>query len=259
MKFISSGQKGAARAALDVAIKLRLPHGGWIQEGRRTDDGVLPYKYNVKERVSAAYPNYTEHNIIDSDGTIVFTHGKLIRGAKLSQKLAKKREKLFHIDFNETLYFDAVTIVHSFIHKKIIEVLNVSGSHASKDPKIYDKTWHALMGAIMLNMVDAKPGDRVTDYSMGEYAEKISPQPKTVDEAVNQIISLMPLEDRDSLANLNKEDLGILNFTMGIFIREELLQKDVNLDLFESCMAVSGDDSIDESFAASVIIEKLWE
>ena len=111
----------------------------------------------------------------------------------------------------------------------------------------------------MLNLVEAKPGARVTDYSMGEYSDKISPQPKTVDEAVNQIISLMPLEDRVSMANLKKEDLGILNFTMGIFIREELLQKDVNLDLFESCMAVSGDDSIDESFAASVIIEKLWE
>jgi len=29
-KIISGGQTGADRAALDVAIKLGIPHGGWI-------------------------------------------------------------------------------------------------------------------------------------------------------------------------------------------------------------------------------------
>lgn len=40
-KIISGGQTGADQAALDVAIKLGIPHGGWIPKGRKTEDGPL--------------------------------------------------------------------------------------------------------------------------------------------------------------------------------------------------------------------------
>jgi len=40
-KIISGRQTGADRAALDVAIKLGIPHGGWIPKGRETEDGKL--------------------------------------------------------------------------------------------------------------------------------------------------------------------------------------------------------------------------
>ena len=33
-KIISGGQTGADQAALDAAIKLGIPHGGWIPKGR---------------------------------------------------------------------------------------------------------------------------------------------------------------------------------------------------------------------------------
>jgi len=33
-KIISGGQTGADRAALDVALKFNILHGGWIAEGR---------------------------------------------------------------------------------------------------------------------------------------------------------------------------------------------------------------------------------
>jgi hypothetical protein len=32
-KIISGGQTGADQAALDVVIKLDIPHGGWIPKG----------------------------------------------------------------------------------------------------------------------------------------------------------------------------------------------------------------------------------
>jgi len=44
-RIISGGQTGADRAALDVAIKLSIPHGGWIPKGRKTEDGTLPEQY----------------------------------------------------------------------------------------------------------------------------------------------------------------------------------------------------------------------
>jgi len=34
-RTISGGQTGADRAALDVAIELNIPHGGWIPKGRK--------------------------------------------------------------------------------------------------------------------------------------------------------------------------------------------------------------------------------
>ena len=41
-KIISGGQTGADRAALDVAIKSNIAHGGWrIPKGRIAEDGPL--------------------------------------------------------------------------------------------------------------------------------------------------------------------------------------------------------------------------
>ena len=36
-RIISGGQTGADRAALDFAIKMDLPHGGWVPKGRLTE------------------------------------------------------------------------------------------------------------------------------------------------------------------------------------------------------------------------------
>jgi len=43
-KIVSGGQTGADQAALDVAIKLEISHGGWIPKGRITENGVLDAK-----------------------------------------------------------------------------------------------------------------------------------------------------------------------------------------------------------------------
>jgi hypothetical protein len=40
-KIASGGQTGADQAALDVVIKLRISHGGWIPKGQLTENGVL--------------------------------------------------------------------------------------------------------------------------------------------------------------------------------------------------------------------------
>ena len=48
-KIISGGQTGADQAALDAAIKLGIPHGGWMPIGRMTEDGPLPDKYDLIE------------------------------------------------------------------------------------------------------------------------------------------------------------------------------------------------------------------
>ena len=42
-RIISGGQTGADRAALDFAIKVDLPHGGWVPKGRLAEDGPISW------------------------------------------------------------------------------------------------------------------------------------------------------------------------------------------------------------------------
>lgn len=65
-KIISGGQTGADRAALDFAIKHTIPHGGWIPKGRKTEEGILPDNYQLREMETTSYSKRTEQNIIDS-------------------------------------------------------------------------------------------------------------------------------------------------------------------------------------------------
>lgn len=67
-KIISGGQTGADQATLDAAIKLGIPHDGWIPKGRKTEDGILPYTYKLKEFKSAGYgtPNAMDRDDLSS-------------------------------------------------------------------------------------------------------------------------------------------------------------------------------------------------
>ena len=77
-KIVSGGQTGADQAALDVAIELGIPHGGWIPKGRKTESGPLPEKYKLKEMPTAFYPKRTVQNVVDPDGTFVEFHGNIM-------------------------------------------------------------------------------------------------------------------------------------------------------------------------------------
>ena len=85
-KIISGGQTGADRSALDFALKYFIPHGDWIPKGRITEDGPLPDKYQLKEMPTASYPARNEQNVIDSNGTLIFSRGKPTGGTDYTRK-----------------------------------------------------------------------------------------------------------------------------------------------------------------------------
>jgi hypothetical protein len=91
------------------------------------------------------------------------------------------------------------------------------------------------------------------------YLQKLPALPKTVDEAVDQMITDMSLEERVRMASFDKEELRVINYSMSIFIRNQLFMKDINKELFESCLAASDNKNLNEGTAALVIIERLWE
>ena len=144
-KIVSGGQTGADQAALDVAIDLGIPHGGWIPKGRKTEKGVLPTKYKLKEMANFSYPKRTEKNVLDSDGTLIIYHGKLTGGSALTRKMAKKHGRPWiHLDLDKLSISDASKVIISWIDRNGIQVLNVAGSRASKDPEIYETTVEIL-------------------------------------------------------------------------------------------------------------------
>ncbi len=258
-KIISGGQIGADQAALDVAIKLGFPHGGWVQKGRKTQGGVLPAKYHLKELTTAGYKQRIEQNVIDSDGTVIISHGEPTGGAEYSRKMADKHHRpCLQMDLKENSTFIIASKVNIWVLENNIEVLNVTGSRVSEDSTIYKDTMDIVEGAILLGLVKAKPGEPLSDANPLNYPDKGFIPPTTVDEAVVKLISEMQLQDRVQLANLKKEELARLDVSLGRYINDQLLRNGVNRALFESCIAISGNDTLNETDAALVIIEKLW-
>ncbi len=113
-KIISGGQTGADQAGLDAAIKLDIPHGGWIPKGRLTENSPLPDKYQLDEMPTISYIDRTEQNVVDSDGTLIVSHGKLTGGSKLTRELAMENGQTWlHIDLNRTSQFDAAVKINT--------------------------------------------------------------------------------------------------------------------------------------------------
>src|SRR5229473_8136967 len=98
-RIISGGQTGADRAALDWAIENGVPHGGWCPKGRLAEDGRIDIRYQLQEAPSSGYPQRTEWNVRDSDGTVIFSIAPVLTGgSKQTVNLAMKHQKpLFHI------------------------------------------------------------------------------------------------------------------------------------------------------------------
>lgn len=159
-KIISGGQTGADQAALDVAINIGIPHGGWIPKGRKTEKGVLPDKYLLQEMPDGNYANRTEKNVIDSDGTLILSHGKLSGGSELTRVFAEKLKRpCLYLDLNIRSVLQAAQMIKNWIMKHNIEVLNVAGPRESNDPKIYQATVDILRTAIYMDIIDESLSD----------------------------------------------------------------------------------------------------
>ena len=144
-KIISGGQTGADRAALDAAIVLHIPHGGWLPRGRKTEDGPLPARYGLKELRSLRYRDRTEKNVLAADGTLICSFGPLSGGSALTEALAIKHCKPFlHINFEWLAPARAVVVVEAWLITHRIATVNVAGPRASSEARIYGAVFSLL-------------------------------------------------------------------------------------------------------------------
>ena len=132
-RIISGGQTGADRGALDFAIAMEIPHGGWCPKGRKSLDGKIPDKYNLYETDSGGYLKRTEFNVRDSDGTVIFTLDNELEGGSLktAQYALKHGKPFLHLHMHMTVT-QAATMIAGWILAFPVANLNVAGSRATK-------------------------------------------------------------------------------------------------------------------------------
>ena len=257
-KIISGGQTGADRAALDVAIKLNIPYGGWIPKGRITEEGPLPDRYQLQEMPTDSYSKRTEQNVIDSDATLIVSHGALTGGSAYNRKMAMKHGKQwFHADLNKLPTFQAGMLIQDWISKNDIEILNVAGPRASKDSLIYGLVTVIL--ELVFNLGVAEDDNPKLPYDqIKSHTPESKDNPETVDETVKILINELSLKDKNTIANMAEGDLTDLHFSLGLSIRNSFLYPK-NEELLESCRQEAMDKYLHWDQASTVIIKRLWE
>ncbi|MEE4603304.1 MAG: putative molybdenum carrier protein [Desulfobacteraceae bacterium] len=133
-KIISGGQPGVERAALDAAIKLNIPHKGWTYKTRRTDEGILPDKYRVKESEDISFSDRIEKNVLASDATAILTRGGLTIGLKIVKDCAEKHNRPYlHIDLNENPLNSASALIRKWMINNQLEAIYFTGSKSIDD------------------------------------------------------------------------------------------------------------------------------
>lgn len=143
--LVSGGQSGADRAALDWAIENGVRHGGWCPRGRRTEDGVLPDCYRLRETPASGYLTRTEWNVRDSDATLIFTlSDKLDGGSKRTADFADKLGRPWlHVRPGVHPKF-----VARFLNQRAVATLNVAGKRESSAPGIGKLVFDVLGAAL---------------------------------------------------------------------------------------------------------------
>jgi len=134
-KIFSGGQTGVDRAALDVALALGLPVGGWCPKGRRAEDGRIPGCYPLVEIPEPDYDSRTRRNVEDSDGTLILNVGTLDGGTALTAAHARQIGKPCLIVALETGIEPAA--FRDWLAAHHITVLNVAGPRESNRPGVY--------------------------------------------------------------------------------------------------------------------------
>jgi Circularly permutated YpsA SLOG family len=128
-KILSGGQTGADRSTLDWALSHKLPCGGWCPKGRKAEDGPIDSKYPLRESPPASYLQRTEWNVRDSDATVLFSLASELTGG--SSSLKKHLKPWIHLAAGDQ---HGAQRLKDWLAQKPVDVLNVAGPRASKEP-----------------------------------------------------------------------------------------------------------------------------
>jgi len=153
-KIISCGQTEADQAVLDIAIKLRIPHGGWTPKGRIAGADIIPERFKLQEMQTDNYSECIKQNVIDSMGTLIISYGSLIGDLDYARKMALRyKRQMLGIDLNQMDDVKGALLINDWIHLYRIDVLHVIGPDAEVNPYVRNQTEHLIEGALTMRSV----------------------------------------------------------------------------------------------------------
>lgn len=138
--IISGGQTGVDRAALEAAIKLNIPHGGWCPRGRLAEDGRIPRQFKMKETESIRYFVRTERNVKEADGTLILFRTRLTGGTSLTYSYARRlRKPCLIVDLARGSIAEQIAKIRTWLITRRIQILNIAGPRESSSPGVFQQ------------------------------------------------------------------------------------------------------------------------
>ena len=158
IKIISGGQTGVDTAAIEAALTLGYPYGGWVPNGRTNESKAgIPETYaNLRETKSTGVLERTRLNVEDADVLLVITRGNASSGTNAALAHANKCNKpTLVVDLEASAdHLTRVRYIANFLIANKAKSVNVAGPRNSEAPDIATEVKHILEAALPLATVD---------------------------------------------------------------------------------------------------------
>ena len=250
-RIISCGQTAVGLAAHDVSEDMDIPYSEGISNDRKCQKDSLDPKRQIRGMLARSSDAAREQNVIDSDGTLIITRGELAGAAVIARDLSEKHKRPWlHVDLEKSSIFQSVSEVVRWAYRQNIDVLNIAGPEASASAELYRDTVKLLKAIFYVDLFDLcvlRPNLTSTQ------------KPGTVEEAVEKLISEIPLKNRVCLARQEEIELSELNDHLGKYIRDHYDLRARGSHLMESCCSFANAQHVDAESASAIIIKELWK
>ncbi len=257
--ILSDGRTGAGRAALDAALHFDLPHGGWASRGTLSREDEFRRRYHLEELPAIDPRQAIAKNVQAADGTLIIAFGKLTVLPKEALRMTLKcKKQLLGIDLEQYSVFEAASLVSSWLGSHHIRTLFVTGNDENEYPAVYGHTLHILQSTIEL--VFARPFIEAGQViaTDPEYRAHKPQWPQTVREAVDRLMAVLSLKEKNQIARMRGAALNQLHFTLGKYVREEFGLLTGNAKLIDACKAIGKREALLPEEASAIIIRELW-
>lgn len=251
-KIISSGALGAESAALDIAIRLKIPYGGYAISAPILDIERRNHRYHLTRKAFQGPQSRDEANLHTSEGTLIFSHGILTDYLDYIQTYAQTHaHPCLHIDLGQSPPLNAAFQIDRWVRRHTIETLFITGATMLEDGLICQATYNALYSFLMIGK------ETYPSQENNKATAQNKPWPRTVDEAVQRLIEELSLKDKATIANMSASELAPLNNSLGSHIRNWFGLDADNHTLLWSCAKEAGKTALTEKEASAIIISCL--
>lgn len=258
-RIISGANPGVELAALDVARKLGIDHGGWLPKGRPQQNRELIATYGLQEMDVFGERQAMEKNVQEADGALLVFRGEKIPRLKYSVEAAFKHHRQFlGIDLKQYPAFEAASLINSWTEIQKVRTVFITGATELEVPGIYRQTYKILETVFYLGFVKSDA------YKMSarepaalETSDRQMP-PQSVRECVERLKTVLSLKERTSIANMQPDELGQLRKRLGEFVKSKYGLYAGNDALMKSCAQVGQLTQPLAEEACAVILRSLW-